>query len=132
MNRTNEDTGKDQGALQSLFWRDEILQIMFWLEGESLADLITVDMLCTFLPVSPAALQPHLDACVAHQFLDKKSEPDAVTQYLLTETGRKEAARRFSDAFQGMQKVGHGECGPECDCNWEGHDACSSHYNHKH
>ena len=130
MNGNDNHTGKDRTALNALFWRDEILQIMFWLEGESLAERATAELLCTFLPVTPDSLQPHLVTCVEQQFLEVKVEPAVEAQYSLTELGRKEAARRFSDAFQGMQKVGHGECGPECDCNWEGHDACSSHHQH--
>jgi hypothetical protein len=44
---------------------------------------------------------------------------DASTdQYRLTETGRKEAARRFAEEFAPMLNQGHGECyDPNCDCH---------------
>ncbi len=39
----------------------------------------------------------------------------------LTPVGKKEAGGIFRNAFEGMQKGGHGECGPDCEfCYLEG------------
>ncbi|MCY7380809.1 MAG: hydrogenase maturation protease [Gemmatimonadaceae bacterium] len=39
-------------------------------------------------------------------------------EYRLTETGRREAARRFAAEFAPLLSQGHGECSdPECDCH---------------
>ncbi len=39
----------------------------------------------------------------------------------LTPFGKKEAGNIFRNAFEGMQKGGHGECGPDCEfCYSEG------------
>ena len=41
--------GDDQQSLDALFWRNEILQVMFWLRGEGLADTVTASELEVFL-----------------------------------------------------------------------------------
>ena len=33
----------------------------------------------------------------------------------LSVDSKKEAGKRFAEAFQGYQKAGHGECGPDCE-----------------
>ena len=98
----------------SIFWQDEILQVMFWMRGEGFGEQITVAQLEKFLDASDEILTVNLSE------LGKKNliNFDFSGTYKLTETGVKEGGRRFADEFDGMLKQGHYECNdPDCDCN---------------
>ncbi len=97
-----------------LFWKDEILQVLFWMDGEGLGGKVTNAQLVPLLNSTNENLQFHLKKLVEQKILGVE-EIDDVPNYSLTLLGRSEAAKRFSDAFQGLQKAGHGECGPDCE-----------------
>ena len=48
-------------ALNALFWRDEILQVMFWLKGEGLAEVVTAQELETFLNTDVKTIHFYLE-----------------------------------------------------------------------
>lgn len=119
---------KDQehnAELDHLFWKDEILQVMYWMYGEGLGAEVGILQLVSLLNTQEDKLGIHLNLLVESDYLELTSNPPGL--YKLTDFGRKEAGKRFSGAFQGLQKAGHGECGPDCDCQWEGHDSCQHH-----
>ncbi len=96
--------------------RDEMLELLYWFEGEGLGSSATVPAMTRFLVQDAATVELTL-----HDLLDRglvvaaAGEPE---EYLLTENGRKEAARRFADSFSEMTSQGHGECNdPTCDCH---------------
>lgn len=100
-------------ALRAMFWRDEILQVMFWIKGEGFGDEVDPQLLERFLGV---------DAGIGIQYLDRLVDEDWLVRlpggrYALTEEGRKEGARVFADEFSEMTRPGHGECGPDCWCH---------------
>jgi hypothetical protein len=47
-------------ALDALFWRDEILQVLFWMRGEGLGDTPTASQLAAFLRIRAAERSEHL------------------------------------------------------------------------
>ncbi len=116
--------------LNHLFWKDEILQVMYWMYGEDFGRKVSSDKLITLLNTTRAKVKEHLGQLVLDNYLEQDTDGSSV-HYFLTEFGKKEAGQRFAGAFEGLQKVGHGECGPDCDCQWEGHDSCQHHL-HQH
>lgn len=127
--------GKQQAegnqALDALFWRDEILQVMFWLQGEGLAEIVSANDLQVFLNGDLKTIRFHLEQAANAGYLIR--HPDAAgmldaARYSLSELGFKEGGRRFKDEFADMQKSGHGECSADCVCHQTGDYAnCPSH-----
>ena len=67
-----------------------------------------------FLNTSYQNLEYHLHK-IMNSGLLLTLEKNGITHYKFSESGMKEGGRKFSEAFQGMQKAGHGECGPDCE-----------------
>lgn len=130
MDNNNKHNGNTE--LDALFWKDEILQVMYWLQGEEFAEKVTAERLLTFLNTDLKNLKKHLQKGVSEGYLVEVSDDAGSPSYSLSEPGKKEAGGRFVEAFQGMRKQGHGECGPECICQWEGKEACEHHHHHNH
>lgn len=131
METDHSHNGKTE--LDSLFWKDEILQVMYWLQGEELAESVTAERLLTFLNTDLGNLRTHLNRGVKEGYLVTKSDiKNGKPTFALSDPGKKEAGGRFVEAFEGMRKQGHGECGPECICQWEGKEACDHHNHHHH
>lgn len=100
--------------------QDEILQVMYWLLGERLADAVSVHDLLRFSTSPEPLIEGILDRLCAIGFVQRVAAGQ-VPRFTLTEEGLLEAGRRFADEFADMQKPGHGECGdPECDCHTSG------------
>lgn len=104
-------------ALQSIYWRDEILQVMYWLKGEGLLDEVTADDLRRFLATDPGRLEERLDQLVQERYLELASED--VAQYRLSTWGITEGRRRFVDEFTPfLGRESHLDCGdPACECH---------------
>ncbi len=134
-----EKSHSNKDSLEALFWREEILQVLYWMEGEGLADAVPVSRLLSLLSTSMQNLLLHLQKNIKQGYLatadDKINENSSVR---LTAIGKKEAGGIFRNAFEGMQKAGHGECGPDCEfCYHEGqkledcvHDCADSRHHH--
>lgn len=106
----------EKSALRALFWRDEILQVLYWMDGEGFGNEFSVDQILPLLQTNRANLLFHLEKLAREGYLARKSgNPGDKVQFGFTNFGKKEAGRRFSEAFSGMQKAGHGECGPDCE-----------------
>ncbi len=124
-----------QSALDALFWRDEILQVIYWMRGEELGEAVRAQDLQVFLAADLKTIQFHLEQAVVDGYLKKRPDTATMTdaiahavRYSLTDMGRKEGGRRFRDEFAGMQKSGHGECSADCICHTTGdHAHCPTH-----
>lgn len=112
--------------LDDLFWRDEILQIMYWFQGEGFGEEVTAVDLRRFLANDAPELEPYLRNMARDGWLAVINAGAGDNRYRLTELGRKEGARRFADAFEEMTKPAHGECSADCDC--QGDPAKCKHY----
>lgn len=99
-------------ALKALFWRDEILQLMFWIEGEGFGDQVDPALLERFLGVDAAVGVRYLDRLVDESLLTCGSDG----RYALTAAGHEHGAKVFAHEFADITQPGHGECGPECWC----------------
>lgn len=109
----------------SIYWQDEILQVMYWMRGEGFGEKVTVAELKKFLTTSEEILSANLSELAKKELVDF----DIADSYELTETGVKEGGRRFADEFEGMLKPGHYECNdPDCDCNDPDSDAQCKHF----
>ena len=129
-------------ALDALFWKEEILQVLYWMDGEELAQEVPFDRLVILLNTNAEKLLQHvIKNEAAGIILRKNVAPNNEGTVSLTPAGKKEAGLIFRNAFEGMQKAGHGECGPDCEfCydNGEKLDDCihncadSHHQKHTH
>lgn len=109
-------------TLEELRLRDEILQVLYWLEGERLGEAATAQQV--------AVLVGFPSERVERLFMLMRSEGlllgDSTVR--LTELGRKEGGRRFHDAFADLTRSAHGACAPDCeDCMINGPENCPHH-----
>lgn len=106
----------EKSSLRSLFWKDEILQVLYWMNGEGLGTKVKITQVLALVNTHEANLLYQISKLVDDGVLIAHSpEIDRNTEIQLAIEASKEAGRRFADAFQGYQKAGHGECGPDCE-----------------
>jgi len=106
----------EKSPLRALFWKDEILQILYWMDGEGFGKEVIVAQVLALLNTNKENLLYHLQKMVDDHVLSSKN--DTITESAvvsLSTDSKKEAGKRFAEAFQGYQKAGHGECGPDCE-----------------
>ena len=110
-------------ALRALYWRSEILQVLYWLRGEGLGDVADAKLIERFLGV---------DAAVGVDYLDRLTEEGYLLRgddgYRLSESGLAEGAAEFSASFAELTRPAHGECSPDCWCHLsvEEAEACAA------
>ncbi len=101
---------------QEIARRDEMLELLFWFEGEGLQASATLSAMTRFLTHPENIVRATLEELVDRGFVVKLG--DETVEFRLTEVGRREAARRFKDEFSELLSQGHGECSdPACDCH---------------
>lgn len=107
-------------AAGKLAAQDEILQVLFWLRGEKLADSVSAGELAPWVQLDAGEIAGLLERLAAKGWLEHRGEG----RYSLTAAGAAEGGRRFADEFADLTRPGHGECGdPECDCRLTGNPA---------
>ena len=118
----SENHGQGDASIQHIYWRDEILQLMFWLCGEGLAQDATPDDLRRFLETAPGGLETCLEQLVQEGYLDRC--PGEGKRYRLSAFGIEEGRRRFIDEFSPyLGRQSHIVCGdPTCECHGTGAD----------
>ena len=99
---------KSEG-LRALYWRSEILQVMYWLRGEGFGDEVDAALVERFLGVDAAAGVAHLDQLVDEGLLERVGD-----RYRLSAAGQEEGGLEFAATFEGLTRQAHGECGPDC------------------
>lgn len=100
-------------ALRALYWRDEILQLMFWIYGEGLGEEVDPVLLERFLGVDAQVGVLYLDRLVNEGLLFRGD----TGLYRLSERGREHGARAFAEEFADLTGPSHGECGADCWCH---------------
>lgn len=115
------------GPRRGLEGQDEVLQVMYWLRGEALAENVSPGDLSRFTGSSELELDGLLERLVLLGLV--QPVPGTIgRRYALTAEGVREGGRRFADEFADMTRPGHGECGdPECDCHRTGSPADCAH-----
>jgi hypothetical protein len=99
-------------ALQAVYWRQEILQFMFWLKGEGLGERASWRTLERFFGGESPIGTAYLYRLVDDGFLATEEG-----WFVLTEKGVEEGSRIFSKQFADLTRPAHGECGPDCWCH---------------
>jgi hypothetical protein len=95
--------------------RDELLELLYWLEGEGFAEHATVAGMRQFVAWPEDDVRAALASLVARGDVSATADSE---RFRLTDVGRREAARRFADDFAPLLRQGHGECSdPDCDCH---------------
>ncbi|MBA2490050.1 MAG: hypothetical protein H0V36_12160 [Chloroflexi bacterium] len=98
--------------LRQLYWRDEILQLLFWIEGEGFGEQVETATLERFLELDKVAAAAHLERLSRDGLL----EQDESGAYRLSLRGREEGGRIFATEFSDLTQPAHGACGRECWC----------------
>lgn len=104
-------------TLGNLYWRSEILRVVYWLRGEGYGDMVDAGLIEQFLGVDAEIGLSHLDRLV-HDGVLVKDGP----WYALSAQGCREGEERFATAFSELQPT-RGACGPECWCQLSGDEA---------
>ncbi len=99
-------------TLRALYWRSEILQVMYWLRGEGLGDVVDASLLERFLGVEAAVGVGYLDRLVTDGYLDR-----VAGGYALSESGLAEGRTEFALSFADLTRPAHGECSADCWCH---------------
>ena len=101
---------------------DEILQVMYWLRGESIAQDVAPNELARWVALEAAQIEPLLERLVRAGLVEHVA--DRELRYRLTSSGAFEGGRRFADEFSELTKPGHYECAdPNCECKRSGNPA---------
>ena len=98
-------------ALRALYWRSEILQVMYWLRGEGLGDVVDARLLERFLGVEAELGVGYLDQLVRDGYLDP-----VPGGYVMSESGLQEGKTEFALSFAELTRPTHGECSADCWC----------------
>ena len=108
---------------------DEILQVMYWLRGEGLAQTVRAEDLSRWVGLPAHEIDPLLVRMAATGWVEpEEAETGDTPRYKLTPSGAREGGRRFADEFADMTRPGHGECAdPDCECQRTGDPADCSH-----
>ena len=99
-------------ALRALYWRSEILQVMYWLRGEGLGDVVDAPLLERFLGVEASHGTSYLDRLVDEGYLNRNDDG-----YVLSEVGLEEGKTEFALSFADLTRPAHGECSADCWCH---------------
>jgi hypothetical protein len=121
-------TDSGGSALDSLYWRAEILQALYWMRGEGLAEEVAPVALAEFLVADPGVIERECTSLLADGFLAPVGPAVDGPRYRLTRLGVAEGGRSFHDEFAELIKPAHAECGPGCWCEDPKHagDPCPS------
>lgn len=103
--------------VEALKRRDEILQVMFWLQAEGLGPDVSAADVLRFVD-DAVAVRTALVQLVEDGQVETVREAPGAARYRLTPRGVHEGRRRFLDEFEPyLARHGHGECGSaDCDC----------------
>jgi hypothetical protein len=99
-------------SLRVLYWRSEILQVMYWLRGEGLGQVVDAPVLERFRGVDAELGVGYLDQLVDDGYLEVAPEG-----YVLSEVGLAEGKTEFALSFADLTRPAHGECSADCWCH---------------
>ncbi len=116
MSDERNDERNGDGAGEAIAREDELLELLYWFEGEGFGGVASLEGIIRFASIPEAVVRRTLERLMSRG--DVRLDSSGGSEYRLTETGRREAARRFAAEFAPMLSQGHGECSdPDCDCH---------------
>ena len=98
--------------LEALRVRDEVLQAMYWMRSEGLADAPSAKELARFLAVPAETLAPYLERFAADGYLEPSGDG-----WALSPLGQETGKRGFAEEFADLTRPTHGECDEDCWCH---------------
>ena len=98
--------------LEALRMRDEVLQAMYWMRSERIADSCSAVQLGRFLAVPADTLAVYLERFADDGLLERMGNG-----FALSASGEQAGRRAFAEEFADMTKPGHGECDDDCWCH---------------
>jgi hypothetical protein len=98
-------------ALRALYWRSEILQVLYWLRGEGLGEVADAELMERFLGVDAEVGITYLRRLVDDGYLEIVGDG-----FRLSEQGLQEGKEEFAASFAGLTGPSHGECSADCWC----------------
>lgn len=104
--------------LEVLRIRDEVLQAMYWMRSEGLAEAPSAAELARFLAVPAETLNAYLTRFVADGYLT-----ETAAGYALTAAGEETGKRTFAEEFAELTRPTHGECDEDCWCHEDPEEA---------
>ena len=111
---SDQDSFGDAG--REIAREDELLELLYWFEGEGFGGVATLDGIVRFTSLDEPLVRTTLERLIARG--DVVLDASRGEEYRLSQPGRREAARRFAAEFAPMLSQGHGECSdPDCDCH---------------
>ncbi|MDQ4131162.1 MAG: hypothetical protein M3133_09290 [Actinomycetota bacterium] len=99
-------------ALRNLYWRSEILQVMYWLRGEGFGEVVDAHLIERFLGVEAAVGITYLLRLVDEGYLEVAGDG-----FRLSERGVREGGEEFAASFGHLTRPAHGECSADCWCH---------------
>jgi hypothetical protein len=100
-------------ALRELYWRSEILRVVYWLYGEGLGDLVDMDLIGQYLGVdAPGDLAGYLRLLVDEGSLVAEGD-----WYALSARAMAEGEAQLATAFTDMIRPVASDCDDECWCH---------------
>lgn len=125
------DSDSSDGDFDELFWRDEVLEAMYWMIGEEIEEVVAPSDLRGFLDASADTVERTFERLDDGGYV--RETPHG---YVFTEHGEQEAKRRFADEFADIRgfDTSHTDCGPDCWCHDPEHaeDECPAEHDHEH
>lgn len=98
--------------LRNLYWRSEILRVVYWLYGEGLGDLVDIDLVRQYLGVTADEdLGRYVDQLVADGTLVRDGD-----WFALSARGMAEGEAQWATAFTDLVHPVLDECSDECWC----------------
>ena len=118
----NEETGSPSERIAA---KDELLQVMYWLRGEGIAQEVKAQELARWISLEPLQVHSLLVDLAESKLVEIAPGAErSDAHFRLTDSGVKEGGRRFADEFAELTKPGHYECGdPNCECRRTGDPA---------
>jgi hypothetical protein len=104
--------------LEVLRIRDEVLQAMYWMHSEGLADAPSANELARFLAVPAQTLNPYLERFVRDGYLEVSGGG-----FRLTASGEETGKRTFAEEFADLTRPAHGQCEEDCWCHEDPEEA---------
>jgi hypothetical protein len=98
--------------LEVLRVRDEVLQAMYWMRAEGLAERPSASELAAFLAVSGETLGSFLIRFAEEGYMEIEDD-----RFRLTPKGEEAGRRSFADEFADLTRPTHGECDADCWCH---------------
>ncbi len=73
-----------------IYWQDEILQILFWMRGEGLGEVVTLEEINRFLTIEKSNLNDAVERLDEMGYLKLSTNSENISEVQLTEQGKKE------------------------------------------